>query len=242
MIYKTYNQIIINILLFCQPRFTIALEKDLKGGDKMSQLGEFLKELRGNKSIREVAKGIGISHTYLSTLEKGYDPRTKKERKPTFEVLSKLAKYYNVSSETLMHKAGYTDLDPLKSFGENLKILRGEQPLEKVAKETNISEKYLKRLEEGLPGNQRPTISNVIKLAEYFNVRISNFAFLAGYDETDIVKERVGIDMESPADLDIRYRLVRPDKDAYYNGIKLTEEERNEAVSILDNLFKTKCK
>lgn len=44
----------------------------------MNEFGEFLKKLRGKKSIREVAKDIGISHTYLSTLEKGFDPRTKK--------------------------------------------------------------------------------------------------------------------------------------------------------------------
>lgn len=75
----------------------------------MNEIGELLKELRGKKSIREVSKDIGISHTYLSTLEKGYDPRTKKERKPTPEVLRKLSHYYNIPYIQLMELAGYGD-------------------------------------------------------------------------------------------------------------------------------------
>ncbi|WP_223588264.1 helix-turn-helix domain-containing protein [Neobacillus bataviensis] len=34
----------------------------------MNEFGEYLKALRGNKSIREAAEGIGVSHTYLTTL------------------------------------------------------------------------------------------------------------------------------------------------------------------------------
>lgn len=75
----------------------------------MNELGEFLKKKRGKKSLREVAKECGISHTYLDTLEKGYDPRTKKERKPSPEVLQKLAAYYKVEYTYLMYLAGYID-------------------------------------------------------------------------------------------------------------------------------------
>ncbi|WP_078545554.1 helix-turn-helix domain-containing protein [Litchfieldia alkalitelluris] len=75
----------------------------------MSQFGEYLIELRGGKSLREVTKGTGISYTYLSTLEKGFDPRTNKERKPTPGVLKKLSSFYQVSYEELLSKAGYLD-------------------------------------------------------------------------------------------------------------------------------------
>ncbi|CAN7578954.1 helix-turn-helix domain-containing protein [Rossellomorea sp. LjRoot5] len=75
----------------------------------MNDLGNFLKELRGKLSLREVQEGTGISHTYLSTLEKGYDPRTKKPRKPTPEVLQKLARFYKVKYSDLMYLAGYLD-------------------------------------------------------------------------------------------------------------------------------------
>lgn len=76
-----------------------------------NELGYYLKGLRGEKSLREVAEKCGISHTYLDTLEKGYDPRTKKERKPNPDVLEKLANYYSVDYEHLMYLAKYIDED-----------------------------------------------------------------------------------------------------------------------------------
>jgi len=79
----------------------------------MNELGDLLKEHRKkkSKSIRAASEEIGISHTYLDSLEKGYDPRTKKERKPTPDVLKKIAKYYHVPYITLLRISGY--------FGEN---------------------------------------------------------------------------------------------------------------------------
>lgn len=68
----------------------------------MNEFGKKIKELRGAKSIRESARGIGISHTYLDSLEKGYDPRTGKERKPTVDVVHKIAKYYEYDFVTLL--------------------------------------------------------------------------------------------------------------------------------------------
>lgn len=72
----------------------------------MNDFGNKIKELRGSKSLRETAKNIGISHTYLDSLEKGYDPRTGKERKPTIEVINKISKYYNYDFFELSQMAG----------------------------------------------------------------------------------------------------------------------------------------
>ncbi|MCM3508679.1 helix-turn-helix domain-containing protein [Staphylococcus capitis] len=72
----------------------------------MNDFGKKLKELRGDQSIREASRNIGISHTYLDSLEKGIDPRTGKERKPTIEVIHKLSKYYNVDFFDLSRLAG----------------------------------------------------------------------------------------------------------------------------------------
>ena len=43
----------------------------------MSELGDLLRDLRGKESLRDAAERIGISHTYLSILEKGNDLRSK---------------------------------------------------------------------------------------------------------------------------------------------------------------------
>lgn len=79
----------------------------------MNELSELLKDIRKHKkdSLRTASKGIGISHSYLDSLEKGYDARTKKERKPTPDVLRKISNYYNIPYVTLMSVAGYVNND-----------------------------------------------------------------------------------------------------------------------------------
>lgn len=74
----------------------------------MNEFGTFLRELRGNRSLREMQKITGLSHTYLSSLEKGVDPRSGKERKPTPEILKKLSETLEVDYTSLMAKAGYS--------------------------------------------------------------------------------------------------------------------------------------
>lgn len=73
----------------------------------MNELGELLRSLRGKKSLREAAEKAGISHNYLSIVEKGTDPRSGSPVKPTPETLMSLSKAYNYSYEELMKVAGY---------------------------------------------------------------------------------------------------------------------------------------
>lgn len=75
----------------------------------MKTLGELLKELRGKESLRDASKRIGISHTYLDTIEKGFDKRSGKHVNPTPETLKLLSKAYNYDYEKLMKHAGYLD-------------------------------------------------------------------------------------------------------------------------------------
>ena len=37
-------------------------------------LGKAIRKARGDLSLRDYAKKIGISHTHLDSIEKGYDP------------------------------------------------------------------------------------------------------------------------------------------------------------------------
>lgn len=75
----------------------------------MNGFGEYLKDLRGDRSLREMERITGLSHTYLSTLEKGVDPRSGKGRKPTPEILNKLSETLDVDYFELMQKAGYIE-------------------------------------------------------------------------------------------------------------------------------------
>jgi len=80
---------------------------------KPSELGVVLSDLRKAKgfSLREVeqATGNAVSNAYLSQLENG------KIKKPSPNVLHRLAEVYAVPYETLMEKAGYL----LPSEGKN---------------------------------------------------------------------------------------------------------------------------
>ena len=65
-------------------------------------IGQTLKRLRGDSSLRAIQRTTGISNAYLSQIEKG-------ERVPGTGVLRRLAAYYGVPLHTLFRKAGYMD-------------------------------------------------------------------------------------------------------------------------------------
>ncbi|MEV9639525.1 helix-turn-helix domain-containing protein [Mammaliicoccus sciuri] len=77
----------------------------------MKKLGPFIKELRGKESLRDAAKRIGISHTYLDTVEKGFDKRSGKPINPTPETLKMISQAYNCDYGELMKLAGYLNAD-----------------------------------------------------------------------------------------------------------------------------------
>ncbi len=79
----------------------------------MNELGKLLTELRGEKSLRDIATRAGISHSYLSNLEKGIDPRSRKTLYPSPETLRQLAQAYDYPYEKLLVAAGYIKEKPL---------------------------------------------------------------------------------------------------------------------------------
>lgn len=75
----------------------------------MKELREKLVELRGKESLRDAAKRIGISHSYLSIIEKGIDVRSNAPIKPSPDTLRLISNAYNYSYEDLMRLAGYIE-------------------------------------------------------------------------------------------------------------------------------------
>ncbi len=67
-----------------------------------NMLGDFLREKRGDISLRDFAKKLDISHTYLDSLEKGYDNRSKKPLRVTVDTLSKIATALNEPLDKLV--------------------------------------------------------------------------------------------------------------------------------------------
>lgn len=72
-------------------------------------LGELLKEMRGDMSLRDAAEKLGVSHTYLQRLESGVDPRSGKKIIPSITTLRTIAEGYKVPLESLLSVAGFLD-------------------------------------------------------------------------------------------------------------------------------------
>ena len=116
--------------------------------DDMSNLGKLFKEIRLSKkwSIRQAAKKMGISYSYLSILEREVDPRTGKDSNPKPETLKMISKAYNYPYEELLKAAGYLseDIQIQKKFDhdifvKNIKLIMGNMTIEEFSH--NIYEK-----------------------------------------------------------------------------------------------------
>mgnify|MGYP001770508497 CR=1 FL=1 len=166
----------------------------------MKRLGQILKELRGNASLREASKLIGISHNYLRNLEKGIDPRTKTPIAPSVETLKKIAKAYNYPLEKLLQVVGYIDGNNKEDFpkltnhpmliGKRIAILRKKRGIsqEKLAKKinekfgTNINKGMISKWENGL---EQPRLETIRHLALFFNIS-SDYLFGLGEYTSDL--------------------------------------------------------
>lgn len=96
------------------------------------KLGEWLKKYRAenNMSMQELADKCGFSKAYVSLLEKGVNPRTKKPFSPTIQTFEKIA------------KATGQDVDSL------IKILDGTQPVTINAKAVMLNYEDTKLLSD----------------------------------------------------------------------------------------------
>lgn len=74
----------------------------------MKSLGNLIKEYRtaNHLTLREFAALSGLSHSYVSLLEKGVDSRSNKPIEPTLDALEKLSKAMNMPLEQLLTKIG----------------------------------------------------------------------------------------------------------------------------------------
>jgi transcriptional regulator with XRE-family HTH domain len=62
---------------------------------------EYFQFIRGNKTIREVSKGTGISESYLYKLEQNH------RKRPGIFILEKIAKFNNIPLTEVLKNTGY---------------------------------------------------------------------------------------------------------------------------------------
>lgn len=80
------------------------------------KFGEYLRELRGNRSLREIDRLSGVSHTYLGSLERGIDPRTNSKILPSPDVIRSLSEVFGVSHISMMIRAGYVTQEEVLTY------------------------------------------------------------------------------------------------------------------------------
>lgn len=78
-----------------------------------NKLGEYIKKIRAdrNLTLRELEKITGVSYSYLSSLERGYDTRSKKPISPTLERITKIAVGLNIPLGEFLISIGYAEND-----------------------------------------------------------------------------------------------------------------------------------
>lgn len=102
----------------------------------IDKLSAFVREKRGDMSLREFAKLCGnISHTQIDSIERGADPRTGKPVRPTVETLSRIAKGTGVSVAYLAALANGDDVNNI-SHSENKKI---PKDLKKILEDEEVT-------------------------------------------------------------------------------------------------------
>ena len=82
-------------------------------------VGKLLRELRGERSLRQVEADTGISNSYLSNLESGL-------KRPGVRTLAKLAEYYQVPLMDLLEANGIQVVNHFfdRSPGETAEVQR----------------------------------------------------------------------------------------------------------------------
>lgn len=152
----------------------------------MNYIGEFIKQYRGDISLRDFAKKCDISHTHLDSIEKGYDPRTGKPIRVTVDTLKKIAKAMNMSINDLLIKSGDVKVSDL--VFDNAELI-GNELIE------TVTIPVLGVIKAGTPIEAQQDILEYIEIPKewtkgekkFYGLKISGDSMTPKYQPNDIV-------------------------------------------------------
>ncbi|MGG1518744.1 helix-turn-helix domain-containing protein [Paenibacillus oryzisoli] len=212
-----------------------------------TELGTILRNLRGKIPLREAAMKIGISHTYLRSLEKG------EKDKPSLETIKSLAKAYDYSEKELMIKAGHLMSD-LDAAVYNIIFAIQDVLKESVEKNRYLQKEiddFRKQLIESL---KNPTITvNSLKGHLYDKEPDDELVpRLGDWEQTEKIERLLNLLQKVKSDnfeIDIRKisgnalkeittYLNQPE--ITYNGYQLTDQDKQLIKAYLDVLFQNR--
>jgi transcriptional regulator with XRE-family HTH domain len=161
----------------------------------MNNLGELFRQIRISKnwSIREAARKMSISYSYLSVLEKGIDPRTGKDSNPKPDTLRLISKAYDYPYEELMKAAGYLNDNnmtensfDLTVFISNMNLIMSSMSIDEFSADIYRKTGYSispKQIRSYLNGDIEPFPGTINILSSYARVS-SDFWYMFNTEET----------------------------------------------------------
>lgn len=140
-------------------------------------LGKAIRKARGDLSLRDYAKKIGISHTHLDSIEKGYDPRTGKPVTISLDTFVKLSDATGIPLEELLFMLKY-NLNDLEAIEE--KPATSRTPIESMLLRyfSNDASQFGKHLQAKIQ-EQVNSESNSSLLLEQMNELFNNVSKLS---------------------------------------------------------------
>ncbi len=190
-------------------------------------LGNFIKQKRGNLSLREFANLIGISHSHLDSIEKGFDPKTGKPVNISLEVLNKLAKVLDVEDLLLIYlaKIDYKEcpdyFEKLADFQKKYKEFIKRNHFDVDDKNINFTSEQIKNEWMSI----RDSVSNEVKKIGKNDLMLLLFKNMSEDEIIDLIRSNV--DVTNDIDKDLLAKLL---KTIYKSN---TEDKKSE----LDVLF-----
>lgn len=139
--------------------------------DYLKSFSERLRELisESNKSDAEIAEIVSVHRTTIGKYKNGKDF-------PSIDTFIKLADLFGCSCDYLLGKNddfSSTNFKTCPPFNEQLNLLLDKYKISKrsLANESHIPESIIYQWRDGI---YKPTVANIIRLAEYFDCSVDS--------------------------------------------------------------------
>ena len=127
-------------------------------------ISALLKQLRGDRTLRQVEQDTGISNSYLSNLEMG-------RKHPGIRSLSKLAAYYRVPLNGLLECAGLPFDENAATLGESLNKMQASLEDVRRGYDFVLTDPHLVHYEKPTAPPSVDTQKFVVNLYEHYTGR-----------------------------------------------------------------------
>ena len=199
------------------------------------EIGEIVKNLRGNSSLREFAKKCDVSHTAIDTIEKGIDFRTGKPVQPKLATLEKIAAACSVP---LTHITGSTQDNKIQVSEYNArKFLLGDDASDENWEKVKEFVEFLKTYKPKKAHLEENKMINYEKFAIRFRIALrANELYFRQMEKE--WKHRMPSMSARYVSVGLMEKISSSDISLFVDGRK---EPTNEQVDMLANFLRVDC-